>query len=76
MTRLSFAVGIVCVFATLTAARAANAPVLDLDSCHDDLYRVRRIASDASDFMGNLFISEQTRRLEKSTLNSVKKIHT
>lgn len=33
----------------LTAAPAAHAPSLDLDSCHDDLDRLRRGASDASD---------------------------
>jgi hypothetical protein len=33
----------------LTAAPAAHAPSLDLDSCHDDLDRLRRTASDASD---------------------------
>jgi hypothetical protein len=36
-------------FSILTAARAAHAPVLELDSCHDDLDRLRRTASDASD---------------------------
>jgi len=33
----------------LTAAPAARAPLLDLDSCHDDLDRLHRTASDASD---------------------------
>jgi hypothetical protein len=33
----------------LTLAPAAHAPLLELDSCHDDLDRLRRTASDASD---------------------------
>lgn len=33
----------------LTAAPAARPPLLELDSCHDDLDRVRRTSSDASD---------------------------
>jgi hypothetical protein len=49
MTKLTLAFGIIFALAILTAARAAHAPALDLDSCHDDLDRVRRTASDASD---------------------------
>jgi uncharacterized protein (DUF3084 family) len=33
----------------LTVAPAARPPLLELDSCHDDLDRVRRTSSDASD---------------------------
>jgi hypothetical protein len=33
----------------LTTATAAHAPLLELDSCHDDLDGLRRRASDASD---------------------------
>ena len=40
---------IVVAIGILTANTAAHAPLPDLDSCHDDLDRVRREASDASD---------------------------
>ena len=40
---------IVVAIGILTANTAAHAPLPDLDSCHDDLDRVRRDASDASD---------------------------
>ena len=49
MSKVTLAVGIVVAAGILTAAPAAHAPALDLDSCHDDLDRVRRTASDASD---------------------------
>jgi hypothetical protein len=35
MTKLTLTFGIISALAILTAARAAHAPVLDLDSCHD-----------------------------------------
>lgn len=40
---------IVIALGILGAAPIAHAPMLDLDSCHDDLDRLRRAASDASD---------------------------
>jgi hypothetical protein len=40
---------IVVAIGILTANTAAHAPLPNLDSCHDDLDRVRRTASDASD---------------------------
>lgn len=43
------AFGIVVGLALLTAVAPAHAPPLDLDSCHDDLDRLRRTASDSSD---------------------------
>src|SRR5258708_7546864 len=49
MSKITLAVGIIVALEILTAARAAHAPVLELDSCHDDLDRLRRTASDASD---------------------------
>jgi hypothetical protein len=33
----------------LATAPAAHAPLLELDSCHDDLDRLRKTAADASD---------------------------
>jgi len=41
------------VLGILTVAPAAHAPLLELDSCHDDLDRLRRTASDASDSAEN-----------------------
>lgn len=49
MSKITLAVGVIVALEILTAARAARAPVLELDSCHDDLDRLRRTASDASD---------------------------
>jgi hypothetical protein len=49
MTKIELAVGIAVALGTLTAAPAAHAPLLELDSCHDDLDRLHRTASDASD---------------------------
>jgi hypothetical protein len=40
---------VVVAVAVLTSSRIALAPMLDLDSCHDDLDRLRKLASDASD---------------------------
>jgi hypothetical protein len=40
---------IVIAIALLSIGTAARAPLVDFDSCHDDLDRVRRAASDASD---------------------------
>jgi hypothetical protein len=40
---------IVIAIGILTANTASHAPFPDLDSCHDDLDRLRRTASDASD---------------------------
>ena len=42
-----------CWLDELTATPAARTPLLELDSCHDDLDRLRRIASDASDAAGD-----------------------
>ncbi len=49
MSKITLAVGIIVALEILTAARAAHAPVLELDSCHDDLDRLPRTAADASD---------------------------
>src|SRR5437667_8049320 len=43
------AVGILVGFGIITAAPAGRGTLLELDSCHDDLDRLRRAASDASD---------------------------
>ena len=49
MSRITLSFGIPVALGTLTAAPAAHTPLLELDSCHDDLDRLRRTASDASD---------------------------
>ncbi len=49
MSKTTLAVGMIVALEILTAGRAAHTPVLELDSCHDDLDRLRRTASDASD---------------------------
>jgi hypothetical protein len=49
MRKITFAAPIVVAMGILTTATVAHAPLLDLDSCHDDLDRLRRTASDASD---------------------------
>jgi len=49
MTKITLTAGIAVALGTLTAEPAARAPLLELDSCHDDLDRLRRTASDASD---------------------------
>jgi len=49
MSRITVTVGLVVAVGILASARAARAPVLELDSCHGDLDRLRRAASDASD---------------------------
>jgi hypothetical protein len=49
MTKIALASVIAVALGTLTTAPAAHAPLLELDSCHDDLDRLRRTASDASD---------------------------
>ena len=48
MNKMTLAVGIIVALEILTTARTARAPALELDSCHDDLDRLRRTASDAS----------------------------
>lgn len=48
MRRIALAC-IVVALGILTTATVARAPLLDLDTCHDDLDRLRRTASDASD---------------------------
>lgn len=55
MNRTTLALGTVVLLGMgiLTAAPAAHAPSLDLDGCHDDLDRLRRAASDASDAAGD-----------------------
>ncbi len=47
--KITLAARIVVAMGILTTATVAHAPVLELDSCHDDLDQLRRIASDASD---------------------------
>jgi hypothetical protein len=49
MSKITSMIGIIVSFGILTAAPTARAPLLDLDSCHDDLDRVRSTAADASD---------------------------
>lgn len=49
MSKIGLAVGIVVGLGILSAAPAVRAPSLDLDSCHDDLDRLHKTASDASD---------------------------
>jgi hypothetical protein len=49
MTKIALTAVIAVALGILTAAPAAHAPLLELDSCHDDLDRLRRTASDASD---------------------------
>jgi hypothetical protein len=49
MSKITLATGIAVALGILTAAPAAHAPLLALDSCHDDLDGLRRTASDASD---------------------------
>ena len=49
MSKITVAAGIVGALVILTAARAAHAPPLELNGCHDDLDRLRRTASEASD---------------------------
>lgn len=49
MSRITLPIGTAVALGILTAAPAAHAPLLELDSCHDDLDRLRRTASDASD---------------------------
>ena len=49
MTKTHLALGFVVALIILADTPAAQPPPLELDSCHDDLDRVRRTASDASD---------------------------
>jgi hypothetical protein len=49
MRKITLAGRVVVAMGILTTAIVARAPLLDLDSCHDDLDRLRRIASEASD---------------------------
>lgn len=49
MSKITLAAGIAVALGILAAAPALHAPLLELDSCHDDLDRLRRTASDASD---------------------------
>jgi len=49
MSKITLTIGIIFAIEILMAAPAAHAPILELDSCHDDLDRLRRTASDASD---------------------------
>jgi hypothetical protein len=49
MRKTTLAARIVVAMGVLTTATIAQAPMLDLDSCHDDLDRLRRTASEASD---------------------------
>ncbi len=52
-TTLVLGIAILSGMGIMTAAPAARAPSLDLDGCHDDLDRLRRAASDASDAAGD-----------------------
>jgi hypothetical protein len=49
LSKITLSLGVVVALGILTAALPARAPLLELDSCHDDLDRLRRTASDASD---------------------------
>lgn len=49
MGKIRLSVGILAALGILTNTPSAHAPLLDLDSCHDDLDRVRRQASEASE---------------------------
>ena len=49
MRAITLGAGIVIALGIFSAAPTAHAPTLDLDSCHDDLDRLRRAASDSSD---------------------------
>ena len=49
MSKTTLSLGIIVALGILGVAPAAHAPSLDFDSCHDDLDRLRRTASDASD---------------------------
>lgn len=49
MRAITLGIAIAIAFGILITAPIARAPTLDLDSCHDDLDRLRRAASDASD---------------------------
>jgi hypothetical protein len=49
MSKITWAFLIIVALGILTATRASNAPALELDSCHDDLDRLRKTASEASD---------------------------
>src|SRR5713101_4931568 len=49
MRAITLGAGIVIALGIFSVAPTAHAPTLDLDSCHDDLDRLRRAASDASD---------------------------
>ncbi len=49
MSKFTLALAIVVALEILTLAPAPRAPLLELDGCHDDLDRLRRTASDASD---------------------------
>jgi hypothetical protein len=49
MGKVTSAARIALVMGILTAAIAAHAPLPDFDGCHDELDRLRRTASDASD---------------------------
>jgi hypothetical protein len=49
MSRIALSIWIAVGVGVLTATPAAHAPLLNLESCHDDLDRLRRTASDASD---------------------------
>ena len=49
MRAITMGAEIVMALGILSAAPIAHAPTLDLDDCHDELDRLRRAASDASD---------------------------
>src|SRR6266576_784785 len=49
MSRFTLTVAIAVALGILTLAPAVHGPLLELNSCHDDLDRLRRTASDASD---------------------------
>jgi hypothetical protein len=49
MSKITLTFGAALAWGMLAAVPAARAPSVDLDSCHDDLDRLHRTASDASD---------------------------
>lgn len=49
MRAITLSAEFVIALGILSGAPMAHAPTLDLDSCHDDLDRLRRVAVDASD---------------------------
>jgi len=53
MSKIKLAAATAVAFGILAASPAARGPLLELDSCHDDLDRLHKIASEASDAAEN-----------------------